>query len=449
MRYENIMQKYTKPIVLLALLVATMSAGAADFSAVAPSGQTIYYNIVAGGVQVVYPAASSTPSSGWVGYTKPTGALTIPATVTNGGTTYAVVAVDKFAFYNCTGLTSVVVPEGVTAVRASAIRGCTALTTVILPSTLDSLANYSLADCPALSTLTLHCSTPPATQANTFSNDSLGAVTLYVPCGTTAAYSTVSPWSLFGSVTDDGCIITIAVAANYASRGSVSGSGTYPAGTNVVINATPADGFFFVCWNDGDTLNPRIVSSSGIYTAMFFALHTDTLTLVDTVTFTDTVYQTLYDTLLRVDTVFPTFVHLNVTSEDPWRGLVAGNATVPAGTQIEMAAVPLEGNVFSRWSDGSTENPRRVQVNQDMSFTASFEGAAGISAPDMSWTATVADGVLSVGARVGETLRLYDTQGRCLLTMVTVNETTAIRLPSAGIYLVQLGDGPARRISSK
>jgi hypothetical protein len=40
---------------------------------------------------------------------------------------------------------------------------------------------------------------------------------------------------------------------------------------------------------------------------------------------------------------------------------------------MELTAVPAAGRVFARWLDGSTENPRVVQLNGGDSFTAVFE----------------------------------------------------------------------------
>lgn len=68
-----------KQLFLLAAILAMASstpAWAYDFSAVAPSGQTLYYNIVNGSAQVTYQNSSS-PS-----YSNLTGALTIPSSVT-------------------------------------------------------------------------------------------------------------------------------------------------------------------------------------------------------------------------------------------------------------------------------------------------------------------------------------------------------------------------------
>ena len=53
--------------------------------------------------------------------------------------------------------------------------------------------------------------------------------------------------------------------------GTVSGGGTYEAGSQVTITATAAEGYHFVSWNDGDTDNPRTitVTEDAIYIASF------------------------------------------------------------------------------------------------------------------------------------------------------------------------------------
>ena len=81
------------PLVLSLLLVVATAARAYDFSAPAPTGQTLYYSVVDGGVVVVYPNASNQPAQGWVNYVTPTGVLEVPATVVHDDTTYAVLAV--------------------------------------------------------------------------------------------------------------------------------------------------------------------------------------------------------------------------------------------------------------------------------------------------------------------------------------------------------------------
>ena len=71
----------------------------------------------------------------------------------------------------------------------------------------------------------------------------------------------------------------------------------------------------------------------------------------------------------------------------------------------------------------------------------------GIEGPDLSgWTATVDGRRLTVSCGVGETIRLFDAQGRCMLTHTATGANMCVDLPVAGVYLVSVGTGPAKRI---
>ena len=431
------MKKMLKLGLLLSLLLAAIVVHAADFQAVAPSGQTIYYKIVQGGVEVTFPLNTSIPTYGWNDYTKPTGALVIPDSVTYGGVTYAVKAISNHAFYECIGLTSVTIPEGVTALRAQAFRGCTGMTSISLPSSLDSLYGYSLAYCSALTEVTIASATPPVCLANVFSNTTLSAATLHVPCSSMSLWNTAAPWNQFGSIVEDPCSATISVGANYASRGSVSGSGTYPYGTNVMLTATPFDGFFFACWSDGDTLNPRLIAAveDCSLTALFFVL------------MHDTVYVTVYDTVTEIvhDTITPTLFHLTVVADGG--GIGIGNALLPAGTMAEIGALPLEGNRFLQWNDGSTDNPRNITVTDNMTYTAVFETVevGTIDAVQLWTVATEGHDIVASGVQ-GRAIRLFSADGRQLYGGIANSDAMRFRCAAAGVYLLSIDGGAARKI---
>lgn len=108
-------------IIIASLLVGFQMAFAADFSAVSPSGHTIYYNILdatAHTLEVTYPAAN------WTGYTKPTGTLVIPDTVSYMGTNYIVTVIGEDAFNGCTGVTAVTLPNTLIVVEEDAFYDC-------------------------------------------------------------------------------------------------------------------------------------------------------------------------------------------------------------------------------------------------------------------------------------------------------------------------------------
>ncbi len=96
----------------------------------------LYYNITSETtVSVVNP--------GWTQYSSPTGILEIPSTVENAGTTYQVTAIGQDAFSLCTGLSGVVVPEGVVSIGTFAFYNCTSLASITLPSTLEEIRSQA------------------------------------------------------------------------------------------------------------------------------------------------------------------------------------------------------------------------------------------------------------------------------------------------------------------
>lgn len=60
---------------------------------------------------------------------------------------YKVVSIGNQAFYNCSKLTSVTIPEGVTNIADQAFYGCSSLTNVVFPSTLKSIGSHTFVGC--------------------------------------------------------------------------------------------------------------------------------------------------------------------------------------------------------------------------------------------------------------------------------------------------------------
>ena len=132
-----------------------------------------------------------------------------------------------------------------------------------------------------------------------------------------------------------------AVSAN-PSYGTVTGGGTYPEGSVVTLTATANEGYHFVQWNDGDTINPLTitVTADTTYTATFAE---------DAATYT-----------------------ITAVSANPSQGTVTGGGTYPEGTVVTLTAIANEGYHFVQWNDGDTINPLTITVTADTTYTATF-----------------------------------------------------------------------------
>ena len=106
------MNTFHKVLFVLAILIANcISASAIEFTV-----DSVRYSVNNGSTTVTvagYPTGS-----------KPTGNLTIPESVTFGGISFPVTSIGNKAFYECTGLTSVTIPNSVTSIGIAAFYEC-------------------------------------------------------------------------------------------------------------------------------------------------------------------------------------------------------------------------------------------------------------------------------------------------------------------------------------
>ena len=140
------MKKKLLPLILL-LLAGLSAAQAYDFSAVAPTGQTLFYTIDT--------VTNTTVSVVGFDNTQPMGNLTIPSTVTYGGITYSVTSIGYSAFFECTSLTSVSIPNSVTSIGPVAFSDCTSLTSISIPNSVTSIGGSTFWNCSGLTSISI------------------------------------------------------------------------------------------------------------------------------------------------------------------------------------------------------------------------------------------------------------------------------------------------------
>ena len=75
--------------------------------------------------------------------------LDIPTTY-NG---LPVTSIDKFAFRDCTKLTSITIPNSVTSIGEDAFMSCSRLSSIIIPDSVTSIGNYAFYSCTRLTSI--------------------------------------------------------------------------------------------------------------------------------------------------------------------------------------------------------------------------------------------------------------------------------------------------------
>ena len=83
------------------------------------------------------------------------GEVTIPATVTYNDNQYRVTSIGYGAFRDCSGLTSITIPNSVTTIGEYAFHGCSGLTSITIPSSVTTIGNIAFYGCTGLTSITI------------------------------------------------------------------------------------------------------------------------------------------------------------------------------------------------------------------------------------------------------------------------------------------------------
>ena len=83
------------------------------------------------------------------------GNVVIPKSVTYNGKSYSVTSIGNWAFRNCSGLTSVTIPNSVTSIGKSAFQYCYGLTSVTIPNSVTSIGGEAFYSCSGLTSVTI------------------------------------------------------------------------------------------------------------------------------------------------------------------------------------------------------------------------------------------------------------------------------------------------------
>ena len=84
------------------------------------------------------------------------GSIIIPKSVQYSAKSYSVTAIHSNAFWHCTGVTSVTIPNSVTSIGGGAFSGCTGLTSITIPESIKGIGTSAFSDCSKLKSVTIN-----------------------------------------------------------------------------------------------------------------------------------------------------------------------------------------------------------------------------------------------------------------------------------------------------
>jgi hypothetical protein len=215
---------------------------------------------------------------------------------------------------------------------------------------------------------------------------------------------------------------TVTATVNPTVGGSITGGGTFTEGETCTLKATANSGYQFLNW----TKNGAEVSSNATYT----------FTVTESAEYVANFIQSQTQT------------YTLTVSCDPTMGAVTGNGTYAEGTSVTVQAIPFDGYIFDHWNDNSTENPRNVTIESNMTLVAFFKqnGVNEYGLNALSVYPNPAKETIRInGLETDATIEIYNSLGAKVKTMnVIVDGEVNIGELSKGLYMLRCGNQTIR-----
>ena len=149
-----------------------------------------------------------------------------------------------YAFYGCSGLTSLTLPSSVTSIGDGAFSGCSGLTSLTIPSGVTSIGKWAFRGCSGLTSIYVYPENLPELGIDIFTGCDAKNCTVYVPKGTYDAYKS-SEFGYFEKIVEFDASgidkVTTSTNAKEVSRYSANGQRL----------SAPAKGLNIVKYSDG------------------------------------------------------------------------------------------------------------------------------------------------------------------------------------------------------
>ena len=428
--------KFGKPlcrsIIAVAIMMLSLQAMAYDFS-YTHQWKTLYYSITSDNtVKVTYYMYYSSRNN----YVS--GNVVIPSTVTYNGTTYSVTSIGEGAFYACSDLTSVTIPNSVTSIGEGAFYACSGLTSVTIPTGVTSIGSLAFYDCSSLIILNfnaINCQDfelisniyyplPFGTSLTTVNiGDSVQRIPTYFVSGCSELTSITIPNSVtfigYEAFWSCSSLTTLNFnAINCQDFQSHNGYDTnnnyislYPFETSITtvtigdsVQRIPANFVKGCSGLNSVTISNSVTSIGGsafygcdnLSSITSLAITSPAISSNDVFPYPNFCMVTVpcgslaayTDPTCRWNILFPQ----RITESSSFGLSVSANDEAYGRVEVEnhscesktLTAIANEGYEFTAWNDGNTENPRTVSITSDTAFMAIFTEA--VSTPTITLT---------------------------------------------------------------
>ncbi len=278
--------------------------------------------------------------------------ITIPNTVTYIG---------YMAFCSCRKLTSIAIPNSVTSISEQAFKECTNLSSISIGSGITSIGNGAFSGCPITKPL-------------------YGASSLVrMPTDYAGSYNIPEGIKIITDGAFSGCtgLTSITIPSSVTSIGRAAFGGC--SNLSLVISEAEIPPYLAEYIVGSYSLTPFQDVEDGIKVPV--PINSDIQLIIPCSAYKAYATSAWCKSFAITEQTIPA---LNLTSSDETLGTVKIANNYDCNTPAIIQAIPTEGNAFVEWSDGNTDNPRTVDVTDDVTLTATFAVGTveSISLPD-------------------------------------------------------------------
>lgn len=394
----------------------TLSAAAFDFEVRQPAGFSLYFNIIDAeefAVEVTSPVNVGNYS--WQGHRAPYGVIDIPAQVEHDGKMYTVVAIGDRAFSGCPEITGVTMPTTLTDIGSYAFCQCSGIRGIMtIGENIVSIGRSAFYGCSGITKV----------QFNAIACESMGgskSTTAFGNCRSLTSISFGPKVKIIPDYAFMGMDLLVCewqmprdleVVGEYAFAYcySIYGKLTLPEGVRKISQYAFAQCHsllqlelpsqlshidrraFYQCINLRE-ITANAMTPPHLDGEVFGGVKQSTKLNVPCISVERYAAAEEWMNFPNRVAMQPCKLTIYAKASDPMSGIVTGAGSYKIGDTATLAAVCRAGYAFRNWQDGNKDNPRRVVVDDTITYIAVMQQAEVIREVEYVHDTTYMDGV--------------------------------------------------------